>query len=198
VEVGEGQEGAAIAAQQAGGDTGETEESSGPAAGETVTTEKDEAGFVSMTSARKRKEIIRERESLSAIGAVAALGSIGGMVFSSGIILKIIGALTLLYILFCLVMAIYTLYLLYAVKGDADRKMLRLKNGLKWSWIAPAFWVVGMFISVVGASYSFETSNMLAQVGSSYGIGTYLGLLSYGFYITLACFIMNGVKAAEI
>jgi len=39
---------------------------------------------------------------------------------------------------------------------------------------------------------------MVKQIGTSYGTGTYLGLLSYGFYMTLACFALNGAKGVEI
>jgi len=60
-------------------------------------------------------------------------------------------------------------------------------------------YVLCIVLSVVGANYSFSTTNeMIKQIGSSYGTGTYLGLLSYGFYATLACFALNGAKGVEI
>ena len=160
--------------------------------------EKDEAGFSSITSHRKRKEVVRERMSLSAIGAIGALGSIGGMVFSSGIALMLTGILMIVYMLICIGLAAYTLYSLYGVKGDEDTKAIKLKSVLRLGWIPVIIYVVGIFLSLFGGTYSFETVDMIAQIGSSYGTSTYLGLLSAGFYISLACFVISGAKSIEI
>jgi hypothetical protein len=164
-------------------------------AGAPAQPEKDEHGFASLTGVRKRKEIRKEYRSASAL---ASLGFIG-VVFSSGIILKVTGLFFLVYILMCLFMGIYTIYLLYGIKGDPDMRALKLKRALRYNWVALGVWVFCLIISFFGASYSFDAgSAQLVQLGDSYGIGTYLTILSYGFYISLACFIMNAVKAVEI
>lgn len=156
--------------------------------------EKDERGFSSITGAIKRKEYRKEHLSASAIGALGALG----MVFSSGFVLKITGLLLLIYMLLCLGIAGTILYALYGIKGDQDTVALKLKKLLKFGWIPVGIWAACLILSFFGASYSFDTSDMMKQIGSSYGIGTYLGILSYGFYISLACFIMSAAKAVEI
>ncbi len=163
-----------------------------------IVTEADEAGFSSITATRTRKEITRERVSMSAFGAITSLGSIGGKIFSSGIILVITGILMIVYMVFSIAMAIYTLYILYGVKGDPDQQALKIKKAVRYSWAGLAIWGFMLFISFFGAGYSFDTSDMIVQLGSSYGPGTFLGLLSFGFYISLGCFIMNAVKGSEI
>jgi hypothetical protein len=164
-----------------------------------VTTEgRDEHGFASITGVKKSIEIRKERHAMSALGALASLGGLGGKIFSSGIVLIITGILTIAYILICVLSAAYTIYMLYGTGGDADTKALRLKRGLRLNWIPIGIWVFCLIISFGGASYSFDTTGMITQVDGSYGISVFLGLLSYGFYISLACLIMNAVKAVEI
>ncbi|MCP4703587.1 MAG: hypothetical protein GY865_03175 [candidate division Zixibacteria bacterium] len=161
---------------------------------EIVAPELDEQGFASISGQIKRKEYKKEYYSSSALGSFGMLG----MVFSSGIVLKVTGALFIIYVLLCLGMAGMTLYTLYGVKGDDDTLALKLKDMMKYGWIPLGIWFGCFVLSVFGASYSFDTTDMLKQLGDSYGIGTYLGLLGYGFYISLGCFIMNAVKGVEI
>lgn len=192
-----GESATASASEAIDANTGDTATgSAGEIAEEAVAPpEKDEMGFASLTWQRKHIEIRREYYSTSAIGALGMLGD----VFSSGIILKLTGALILFYMLLCLASAGYTLYIFFMVKGDADVIALKLKKALKLNWIPIGIWVFCMMISLGGASYSFESgAGSLVQLGDSYGIGVFLGLLSYGFYVSLACFVMNAVKAVEI
>ncbi|MEW6016163.1 MAG: hypothetical protein AB1690_12705 [Candidatus Zixiibacteriota bacterium] len=163
-------------------------------AGGTETPQKDERGFASISAAKKKVEIRKEYASATALGAFGYLGD----VLSSGFILMLTGILFLIYMLLCIGLAAYTLYALYGVKGDPDTKAVKLKKILRWNWIPVAIWGFCLIISFFGADYSFNTANTLVQIDKSYGIGTYLGILSYGFYITLFAFIMNAVKAIEI
>ncbi len=157
--------------------------------------EKDEHGFSAITGVKKRKEIRKEYHSASAIGSLRMIGD----VFSSGIILKITGLLFLFYMLLCVFSAFYTLYILFGFKSDADTVALKLKRILRFNWIPVGIWFFCLIISFFGAGYSFNLGEGgLNQLGNSYGISVYLGLLGYGFYISLACFIMNAVKAIEI
>jgi len=157
--------------------------------------EKDEHGFASITGVTKRKEIRKEYHSASAIGSLGKIGE----VFSSGIVLKISGLLFLIYMLFCVVSGFYTLYIIFGFKGDADTVALKLKQVLRYNWIPVGIWFFCLIISFFGASYSSGVGESgLTQFGESYGVGAYLGLLGYGFYISIACFIMNAVKAIEI
>lgn len=165
---------------------------------EMVQLEKDEHGFASITGPRKRKEIRRDHQSISAIGVFGAIGALGGKVFSSGFVLMLTGFLFIIYMLACIGLAVYTIYTLYGAKGSPDDKALQLKKVLKLNWISIGIWAFCLVISFVGASYSFDSTGMLKQIGTGYGTGAYLGLLAYGFYISLACFIMNAVKAIEI
>jgi len=160
--------------------------------------EKDEAGFASIAATRVRKEVKREPVSVSAIGAIASLGDFGDKIFSSGIVVIITAIIMMLYMLFAIAMAVYTLYILYGSKGDSDQKALQIKKAVRYNWAGLAIWGVMLLISFFGADYSFDTSDAIVQLGGSYGPGTFLSLLSFGFYISLACFIMNAVKGSEI
>lgn len=161
----------------------------------TVILEKDEHGFASITGAKIRKEIRKEYHRASAVGSLGLIGD----VFSSGIVLKISGLLFLIYMLLCVALAFYTLYVIFGFKGDADTVALKLKQVLRYNWIPVGIWFFCMIISFFGASYSFNLGDGgLTQLGDSYGVGVYLSILGYGFYVSLACFIMNAVKAIEI
>jgi len=161
---------------------------------ETIQAAKDDKGFSSITAARKRKEIRREHLEANALAALPMLGK----VLSSGFILKITGILFLIYILFCVGGGFYNLYALYWFKGDPDTRAMKLKKVMKFAWIPVGIWALCLILSFVGASYSFDTTDVIKQIGTSYGTGAYLGILSYGFYLSLACFILNAVKAVEI
>jgi len=161
---------------------------------EVIESEKDEQGFSSISGTIKRKEYRKEYYSASPISSFGMLG----MVFSSGLILKLTGVLFLVYVLLCIGMAGMTLYTLYGIKGDEDTLALKLKDMMKFGWIPLGIWFVCMVLSILGANYSFDSTDMLKQLGDSYGIGTYLSLLGYGFYISLGCFVMNAVKGVEI
>lgn len=160
--------------------------------------QKDAQGFASISTVKKRAEIRREYYSVSALGALASIGGLGGKVLSSGFILMLTGLLYIIYILLCLGLAGYTIYTIYGIKGDPDTLALRLKKVLKWNWIPVGIWAFCLIISFLGAGYSFDSATMLKQLGKSYGVSVYLGLLTYGFYVSLAALIMNAVKAVEI
>jgi hypothetical protein len=177
-----------------------TQQQAGAATGAAVdqAAQKDDQGFSSITGIKKKKEIRREYYSMSAMGALASIGDVGGKIFSSGIILMFTGFLFIIYMLLCLGLAGYTIYSIHTLKGDSDTVALKLKKILKYSWAPVIIWVFCLLISVIGADYSFNTAGSLKQLGSSYGISAYLGFLTYGFYLSLAAFVLNAVKAIEI
>lgn len=160
---------------------------------------KDEAGFTSITSTLQRKEIKKDYKSVSALGALGMLGSHGGDIFSSGFALALTAILILLYMLFCIGYAGYVLYTIYSAKGSEDARALQLKKVLRLAWIPIGVYALCILLSAFGGEYSFSiTPNMVKQIGTGYGTGAFLGLLSYGFYMTLACFALNGAKGVEI
>jgi len=163
-----------------------------------VTDETDEQGFTSITGVQKSTKIEREHLAVSGIGVIGGFGNYIGKVFSSGFVLILTGILFLVYMLMCLITPIYTIYLLYAGKIDDDERALKVKKAMRINWIPLIIWVAGMILAIIGANYGFGTDEMVRQIGSNYTIGTYLGLLSFGFYISLAMFVMNAVKGAEI
>ena len=54
------------------------------------------------------------------------------------------------------------------------------------------------FLSFLGADYGFDTTGGLKQLGDSYGVMTFLGLMSSGFYLSLAAFTLTAAKSVEI
>ena len=146
-----------------------------------------------------QKGVVNDYYSVTGIGALLSLGTYSSKIFSSGIVLVITGILMIVYFLSCLVLAAINIYLLYgAKKGSSEEFVLYLKKMLRFNWIPVIIWL-GMFIlSFVGASYGFDPSGMLQQVGDSYGIGAFIGLSSFGIYITLAAFLIVALKGKEI
>lgn len=153
-------------------------------------------GKVEMT---KVTEVKRDNHSLTGIGALFSIGSYGGMVFSSGFFLMLSGLLMIVYFLSCIALGIYNLYLLYGVKiKDPDAYAMYLKNQLRYNWIPVIMWLVMFLFAAFGASYGFKPAGLLVQVGDSYGLGAFIGLCSFGIYISLGAFLTLAVKGKEI
>lgn len=146
--------------------------------------------------AKKKIEKIYSR--LDGYGVFTSIGSVGGDVFSSGIILKITGILFILYALLTIGLPAYTLYGVYGLKGDADTKAVSLKKLLRFNWIPLLIFVLALFLSFFGANYGFDAQATFISLGMNYNIGVFLGSLSYGLIISLSAFILIAVKGVEI
>jgi len=145
------------------------------------------------------KGIVNDAYSKSGLGALASIGTYGSMIFSSGFALMLTGILLIVYLISCLAMAAMNLYVLYGVKmANQNEYVLYLKKKLRLNWIPVLIWLAMLFFSLVGASYGFDTKGTLKQVGDSYSFVTFLGLSSFGFYLTLAAFLITALKGKEI
>ncbi len=145
-----------------------------------------------------RKKTHKEYSRLTGLGSFASLGSAGSHVFSSGFVVILTGLLFLILTLSCLLLPAYTLYGLYGIKGSSDQKALKLKSILKLNWLPLLLFVAALIISFVGADYGSGTSSLYTSLGDSYGVGVFLGTLSWGVFITLAASIMLAAKGLEI
>lgn len=143
--------------------------------------------------------IINDTYSLTGIGAILSIGTFGSMIFANGIILTITGIILVLYLLLCVMLAAVNLYVLHGhKKAGTDDHSLYLKKMLRFNWIPVGMWLVMFLISFIGSPYGFDSAGMLEQVGASYGIGTFIGLSSFGMYLTLAAFLVTALKGKEI
>lgn len=133
------------------------------------------------------------------IGALFSLGSYGSMLFSSGFVLIITSILMILYFLCCVGLAGFNLYVLFGVKkSSADEYALFLKEKLRYNWVPVYVWLAMFFLAFIGGSYGFDSGNMLEQVGDIYGVSTFIGLSSYGIYLSLSAFLIMALKGKEI
>ena len=155
-------------------------------------------GFQDLQVSRKKTKIVRTPYSWSGVQILASLGSTGSKIFSSGVILIVSGILFLVYMLLSLAIPGYIGYCVMTIKGHPDEVALKLKSILKLAWIPVLVWAAILFLSVIGADYGFDTTDALVQVGESYGISAFLGLLGVGFYLSLAGFVLAGSKSVEI
>jgi hypothetical protein len=146
------------------------------------------------------KGIVNDYYSMTGIGAILSIGTYGSMVFSSGIVLIATGLMLIIYFLSCLVLAAVNLFILYGSKkkGSGDELALHLKRILRYNWIPVLLWLAMFTLSFFGASYGFDSAGMLKQVGGSYGLATFIGLSSFGVYVTLAAFLIVALKGKEI
>ncbi len=147
----------------------------------------------------KIQEITSDPRSLSGIGALFALGTYGSYIFSSGFVLIISGILMIVFFISCLLFAGFNLYNLYGVKkGSSDEFALHLKKVLKFNWYPLYLWLLMLVLSFFGASYGFDSSGMIEQVGKSYSSGSFMGLHSYGIILALCAYIVLALKGKEI
>ncbi len=145
-----------------------------------------------------KKKIRRETSSIAGYDVLLSIGSIGGYVFGSGIILAVTGLIFILFLLVCLALPAYTLYGLYGMKGDADKQALALKKVLKFNWIPVILVVVAYILSFIGADYGFDSKTIFTSLGAAYGPGVFMGTLSYGIIVSLGAFILTALKGVEI
>ena len=155
-------------------------------------------GFQAVQGAGTRKRVEKAPYHWSAIGVLGALGTASGAVLSSGIILVIVGALLLIYMALCVIIPALSLKALLTARGDPDEVALNLKHALRLCWAPVMVWGLMLLLSLIGASYGFDTTGALKQLGDSYSVLSFLGLLSSGFYIPLAGFLIAAFKSAEI
>lgn len=148
-------------------------------------------------SAVARKKVVKDVSSLSWFGALGALGSVGGYVFSSGM-LALSGVLMLLYQLLAIALPVFTLYLLFGSKERGDLLALKLKKTLKLNWIPVILFVAVFVLSFFGGTYSFDAASMFDSLGTSYGVGALANALSWGVFVSLAMFVMVAAKGIEI
>jgi hypothetical protein len=145
-----------------------------------------------------RKKITKNYTRLTGLGSLAALGSVGGPVFSSGIILVLTGLILLIMTLASILLPAYTLFGLFGLKGTPDQQALKLKSILKLNWLPLVVFTVALMASFVGANYGFDAVSLYNSLGESYGPGVLLESLSWGVLVTLAASIMLAAKGIEI
>lgn len=163
-----------------------------------VLTTTNEAGEEVLINLQVRKKINKEYSVLSGVGAFTALGSVGGMVFSSGIILMLTAMIFMIYTLLCLGLPAYTMYAIYGSKGSEDDKALALKKIVSYSWIPVIMFFVAFFFSFFGADYGFNSVEYFTSLGSNYDAGVFLGTISWGVFVSLGGFVLIAVKGSEI
>ncbi len=172
-----------------------TSQSSSPQAG--TTTNDDEGELI--TAGVARTKVTRVYETLTGVGSLVAIGSVGGYLFSSGFGLMLTAILMLVYTLTCVALPAYTLYCLWTIKGtSADDVAVKLKNVLKYSWAPVGLLGLVIVLSFLGASYGFDASKSFTSIGTSYGIGALVSTLSYGLPVSLAGFLLLALKGVEI
>ncbi|RKX29350.1 MAG: hypothetical protein DRP47_01985 [Candidatus Zixiibacteriota bacterium] len=179
-----------VVAEEGGESTGD--ERSGVAVASKSTGEEVIHGYV----AKKKfhKEYVRK----SGLGAIFAIGSIGGSVFSSGFILILTAIVLIIYTLLCIGLPVYTLYGIYGTKGDSDKKAIKLKNILRYNWLPLCLFVLVFFLSFFGANYGFDATASFSSLGDVYNVGVFLDSLSWGIIVSLGAFVLVAAKGVEI
>ncbi len=151
-----------------------------------------------ITTVMARKKIHKEYARLSGLGAVISIGSVGAYVFSSGLALILTVVLFIVYTLLCIGLPIYNLYGIYGFKGEADAQALKLKKLLRLNWLPLVIFALGLLLSFFGNAYAFKAAELFTSIGESYNPIVFFGTLSWGVFVSLACFILCAAKGAEI
>ena len=158
----------------------------------------DEDGTEIITGIVRQAKVHREYEQMTGFGGLLSIGSVGSMLFSSGIVLILTTIIFLLYTVAAVGLPVYTLYTTWGLKAGGDEAALKLKECLKWSWWPVVGFVLAMSLSFVGASYGFDTQGMFTSIGQEYSIGVFMDSLSWGVYVPIAGFVLLAAKGMEI
>ena len=151
-----------------------------------------------ITGRVQRQTTVKHYSRLTGLGTFAALGNVGGKVFSSGFVLMLSGVLMLVLGLLCILLPVLNLYGIYGLQGTPDQKALRLKRLLRFNWLPLAILLAVFVLAFFGASYGFDATKVFASLGDSYTIGTLFNSLSWGLFIALAASILVAAKGIEI
>lgn len=151
-----------------------------------------------LTSHQVSRQVHKEYAGLTGLGSFAAIGSVGSYVFGSGFILMISGVLMLVFGLLCIVLPLYNLYLIWGVKGDTDIQALKLKKALRLNWLPLVVFVLALVLSFIGADYGFDGKATFTSLGDSYGVGVFLGTISWGMFVAIMTSILVAAKGVEI
>jgi hypothetical protein len=157
-----------------------------------------EQGEEIITGLRVQKRTHREYQSLSGIGSLLDIGSVGGDMFSSGFVLILTAVIGAVMPLLGLALAIYTLLALYRSKGSPDEVAVRLKKQLRLNWLPVILFVFAFILSFFGSSYGFNAPSVFTSLGESYGPGVFLASLSWGILLEVGAFLLIALKAVEI
>jgi hypothetical protein len=145
-----------------------------------------------------KKKVHKEYDRVSGIGAIASIGSVGGKVFGSGFVLVVTGILMLLAIISAAAAPLYSLYGIFGLKGDEDTKAVRLKKMLRLNWLPLILFSAALVLSFIGAEYGFDAASLYGSLGDSYGVGVFLGTLSWGPIILIGASLLLAGKGIEI
>ncbi len=151
-----------------------------------------------ITGVRTQAKVHRETSSLTGIGSLLAIGSVGGDMFSSGFVLILTAIIFLFYPLLCIALPVYTLMGIYKTRGTPDEIAVKLKRLLRYNWIPILMFAAAFMFSFFGSDYGFNAATVFTSLGSSYGPGVFLGSLSWGLLVTLGGFLVLALKAVEI
>lgn len=140
----------------------------------------------------------REYSEVRGYESFVKLGSLSSHLFSAGIVIVVSALLMFAYALLCILFPVFIIYNVFMLKGDADDVALKLKKVFSYGWIPVLIFVATMFLSMIGGSYGPTTVGTFESLGDSYGIGVFLGMLSWGALISLVGFVIIAVKGVEI
>jgi hypothetical protein len=158
------------------------------------------AGEELITGAQTGRRTRREPPvSLSGIGSLIAIGSVGGAMFSSGFALILTALVMLVYTLLAIALPVYVLMALFKkTKESADETALRLKKLLRLGWYPVILFAAALLLSFMGADYGSGVAAAFTSFGASYGPGVFLGSLSWGMFVALGGFLLLATKGIEI
>jgi hypothetical protein len=151
-----------------------------------------------ITSFKARKKTRRDYTTVSGIGGLLAIGSAGGVMFSSGFTLILTALALLALTLACIGLPVYTLYELFVIKGDADERAVAMKKILKYNWLVLICFSVALILSMFGADYSGSPQSTFSSLGASYSMATFFGAMSWGLLVAIGASIVLAVKSSEI
>lgn len=136
---------------------------------------------------------------LTGVGSLIAIGSVGGAMFSSGLVLILTALIMLVYTLLSIALPVYVLMALYKKgKETADESALRMKKLLRLNWVPILLLAAAFVLSFLGADYASVVSGKYSSLGTSYGPGAFIGSMSWGLLLTVGGFLVLAFKGIEI
>lgn len=151
-----------------------------------------------VTGAQTRTKVERDYTTLSGLGSLIAVGSVGGALFSGGPILMLSAVLMLALTLLAVALPIFMLVTLFKTKNIDDQFALKLKKLLRLNWLPVVLFVLVLLLSFFGADYGSGVVGSYTSIGEAYGPGVFLGSLSYGILVALGASIIMAAKGIEI
>jgi hypothetical protein len=136
--------------------------------------------------------------SYSALGYLFNLSTLMTYSGLGGTLLGILAIIFLIAMLSSLAFGVINLLNLYSKASSGEVYLRKVKKTLRLNFIPLFFWIVAVIISTIGVATPLASAFGVNQLKDNFDVITLVTISGVGLWISLGCWILNGVKANDL